>query len=293
MASVFPGPARARRARGGRGASRPPTLPGRAGRPLETGPRSKNQRCYFLNMGVTIHAFASLCRRGATPWGVPSGDPEAKAATGSVEFCVNEQFYTDRVDPRAHHSPIKSRHSRWLCPETRREVNGDGSCTNQSAIAIKRQNLCGRLNKSAITFAARFVCLWPCLGSLSPDRMKRPARDATRMRAAAPAAAGSPHARAANERRPPIKARAALTCNFSIETTGSTAGENAARGLGLPCASRKHPIIQLLKRAGISRPRFVDDESGQLVDRIGGKLQNRSFIPRYVLTTGTFGISNR
>jgi hypothetical protein len=175
---------------------------GRREGPLEAGPRSKDQRGYSQNLGVTIHACASPCRGGATPWGVPSGDPEAKTAAGSVEFCVNEQFCTDRVDPRAHHSPIKSRHSRWLRPETRRGVNGDGLCTNHSAIAIMRQNLCGRLNKRAITFAARFISLWPCLGSLSPVRMKRPAREATRMRAAA----GSPHAGAANERRPPIKA---------------------------------------------------------------------------------------
>jgi hypothetical protein len=175
---------------------------GEGGKASRSRPQVERPTRLFSKLGRHNSRMASPCRGGATPWGFPSGDPEAKAASGSVEFCVNEQFCTDQIDPRANHSPIKSRHSRWLRPEARRGVNGDGLCTNHSAIAIMRQNLCGRLNKRAITFAARFISLWPCLGSLSPVRMKRPARERTRMRAAA----GSPHAGAANERRPPIKA---------------------------------------------------------------------------------------
>src|SRR5580704_18103400 len=33
---------------------------------------------------------------------------ECVITRGSVEFCVNEQFYTARVDPRAHHSRSKA-----------------------------------------------------------------------------------------------------------------------------------------------------------------------------------------
>src|SRR5580704_221787 len=73
----------------------------------------------------------------------------------------------------AHHSPIKSRHSRWLRPETRRGVNGDGLCTKHNAIAIMRENVCGRLNKRAITFAVGLVSLWHCPGSHSPVGMRQ------------------------------------------------------------------------------------------------------------------------
>src|SRR3984893_10389992 len=48
------------------------------------------------------------CREGGNEegrWSVPSGDPEAKAASGSVEFCVNEQFYTARGNPRGTSFP--------------------------------------------------------------------------------------------------------------------------------------------------------------------------------------------
>ena len=145
------------------------------------------------------------CRGGATP-GASHPETRKRKRTGSVEFCVNEQFCTDRVDPRAHH-PIKSGHSRWLRPETRRGVNGDGLCTKHSAIATRPQNVCGPLNKRAIPFTAPLISLWPCPGSRSHVRMKT-ARRATHMRAVAPAATGSPTPRQPNERRPPIK----VTC---------------------------------------------------------------------------------
>jgi hypothetical protein len=44
---------------------------------------------------------------------------------------------------------------------------------NHSAIAITRQNVCGRLNKRAIPFTAALTSLWLYPGSRSPVRMRQ------------------------------------------------------------------------------------------------------------------------
>jgi hypothetical protein len=52
-------------------------------------------------------------------------------------------------------------------------ANGDGSCMNHSAIAIRRQNVCGPLNKRAIPFTAPLISRWLHPGSRSPVRMRQ------------------------------------------------------------------------------------------------------------------------
>src|SRR5580704_17363182 len=104
MASVFPG--RRVRVALARAAAPVGRLPCRGGREglSKPAPGRKTNAAILKTLGSQFARAPAHAEEGRH-LGRPSGDPEGKAASGSVEFCVNEQFYTARGNPRGTSFP--------------------------------------------------------------------------------------------------------------------------------------------------------------------------------------------